>query len=173
MRRPIIQAPDQRLRLVAQAVPAHGEAFNYDYEEVVDDLQDTFKETTNCIGLAASQLDHPVYGVIRPVKRIIIVDITAGRTETYVMVNPVIVKASDDLQQVRDGCMSVGQGRRFANTKRPKRLVVEWVDPASWTAKKQKFSGLLAAVIHHEIDHLDGILYTDRIAAAIAKGEAK
>jgi peptide deformylase len=82
------------------------------------------------------------------------------------MVNPTILKLSSDLQLVRDGCMSVDHGQRFAQTKRPKRLLVEWRDPLTWELKRQKFTGLMAACIHHEIDHLDGILFVDRIIVA-------
>ena len=161
----IIQAPDPHLRVIAQSITTHGEHFNEHYKTVVADLEDTFKDTENCIGLAATQLGHPW--------RVIIVDVSRRRTETYVMVNPVITKMSDDLQTVRDGCMSINNGQTHRDTKRPKRIVVEWVDPETWMSRRQKFTGLIAAAIHHEIDHLDGVLFTDRIAAAISKGELK
>ena len=152
---PIIQAPDPRLHVVAEPMPSSPEPH---HRQVIKDLIDTFDATDHCIGLAATQL-----GINW---RVIIVDITKGRTETYVMVNPVIWKLSKDLQLVNDGCMSVSFGKKRANTKRPKRIMVLWRDPIDWSIKKQKFSGLLAACIHHEIDHLDGVLFTDRIVAA-------
>lgn len=155
MKLPIIQAPDARLHIVAQEIPQPKEEHLVPLQQMVQDLQDTFDDTDNCIGLAATQLGIPW--------RVIIVDITPRRTETYVMVNPVFTKMSDDLQLVYDGCMSVGHGQKKAYTKRPKRIGLSWVDPTTWTVKQQKFSGLLAACIHHEIDHLDGVLFTDRI----------
>jgi peptide deformylase len=155
MKLPIIQAPDTRLHVVATAMPLLCEL---EHRQAIKNLIDTFDDTSDCIGLAATQL-----GINW---RVIIVDTSPNRNETYVMVNPVIVKQSEDLQVVRDGCMSVSFGKKFARTMRPKRLVVEWRDPVDWTVKKQKFSGLLAACIHHEIDHLDGVLFVDRIIAA-------
>lgn len=153
MIRPILQAPDSRLHIVANMMPFPEQA-----KEVVQDLTDTFNDTSGCIGLAATQLGLPW--------RAIIVDVTQARTETYVMVNPVIVKMSEDLQEVNDGCMSVAYGKKRAKTKRPKRITVVWTDPVTEQPKRQKFSGLLAACIHHEIDHLDGVLFVDRILAS-------
>lgn len=155
MIKPIIQAPDTRLRRVAAALP------EVHHETVVQDLLDTFMETRDCIGLAATQIGEPW--------RVIVVDVTPRRTETYLMVNPVITRASDDMQAVRDGCMSVRNGKWFQQTRRPKRIAVEWRDAETGLPRRQKFSGLIAAAVHHEVDHLEGILFTDRIAAAMAK----
>lgn len=156
MIRPIIQAPDTRLNMVAQAVTKESEKWAKD---IVQDLIDTFAITPHCIGLSATQLGHSW--------RVIIIDTSSRRTETRVMMNPRFLRVSEDLQLVRDGCMSVEHGMRFANTKRPKRITVEWDDPETWEVKRQKFTGLLAAAIHHEMDHLDGVLFTDRIIAAM------
>jgi peptide deformylase len=158
MIRPIIQAPDTRLNVVAHEIP---QQVQLHHKGAIQDLVDTFNDTDHCIGLAATQIGHRW--------RVIVVDVSIRRDETYVMVNPVIVKKSDDLQLVRDGCMSVSFGKKFANTKRPKRIIVEWRDSIDFSLKKQKFSGLIAAAIHHEIDHLDGILFVDRIIAAGSK----
>jgi peptide deformylase len=154
MIQPIIQAPDTRLHVVAQPLP---EALELQHRQAVKDLIDTFDDTRDCIGLAATQLGLNW--------RVIVVDITPRRSETYMMINPVIVKMSEDLQVVRDGCMSISFGKKHANTKRPKRLIVEWRDPIDGSLQKQKFSGLLAAAVHHEVDHLDGVLFVDRIVA--------
>jgi peptide deformylase len=151
----ILQSPDDRLRVVAEPFPERVEDYHPSHLSAIADLLDTFAATTNCIGLAATQIGCPW--------RVIVVDVTERRGELYVMVNPVIVKASEDLQLVNDGCMSVYNGRRRYNTKRPKRITVEWTDRRHNQQRKQKFSGLLAAVIHHEIDHLNGVLFTDHV----------
>jgi peptide deformylase len=151
----IIQAPDPQLKLTATPMPVEP---GPEHRLVIKDLLDTFDATSNCIGLAAPQLGY--------LWRAIVVDVLPERGQTYVMVNPTILKLSSDLQLVRDGCMSVDHGQRFAQTKRPKRLLVEWRDPLTWELKRQKFTGLMAACIHHEIDHLDGILFVDRIIVA-------
>lgn len=150
MIRQIIQAPDPRLKDSATSLGPQC----VDMLAVVEDLVDTFKVTANCVGLAAPQLGHPWCAII--------VDVTRRRSETYIMVNPIIVKASKDLQRVHDGCMSVAHGHRRAYTYRPKRITVKWID-VSGAEYQQKFNGLIAAVIHHEIDHLEGILFLHRL----------
>jgi peptide deformylase len=112
----------------------------------------TFMATQNCLGLAAPQINHRV--------RAIVVDVTRARTDTVVMINPVITKASKDLQRVDDGCMSVKFGWERGVTYRPKRITVEFYDEEC-NLRKRKLAGQLAAVVHHEIDHLDGKLFTD------------
>lgn len=151
MRLPIIQAPDDRLRVVAESFPEQLEDL---HKQVLTDLLDTFVATDGCIGLAVNQLGHAW--------RAIIVDITPARRETTLMVNPVIVKASEDRQRVNDGCMSIGNGKKRGYTYRPKRITVEWTDIAG-DKHRWKFSGLHAAAIHHEVDHLDGILFLARL----------
>jgi peptide deformylase len=147
----IIQAPDDRLGIVATPFPDQLEDL---HKDILIDLLETFKATHNCIGLAANQLGHPW--------RAIITDITPGRGETCIMVNPVITKASEAQQRVNDGCMSVKRGIRNGYTYRPKRITVEWVDVAG-DKHRWKFSGLAAAAIHHEVDHLNGVLFLARL----------
>lgn len=154
MMRSIIQAPDDRLRKVAAPLPPLTIETADLWRSVADDLRDTFAMTMNCLGLAAVQIDLPW--------RAIIVDTSSGRRDTFLMINPVITKTSRELQSVRDGCMSVERGTKFAQTFRPKRLIVEWFT-RDGRPRRQGFNGLLAAAIHHEVDHLDGILYLDRV----------
>lgn len=155
MRQPILQLPHPTLRMVAQPLPDTYGGWTADHAKALKDLCDTFAVTENCIGLAATQIGE--------LWRVIVVDITPERTEPYVMVNPVITKMSEDCQSVRDGCMSVFNGQKRAITKRPKRLMVEWLDPKTLEPIKQKFTGLLAAAIHHEVDHLNGMLFIDHL----------
>jgi peptide deformylase len=151
MIRSILQVPDLRLREIAREVPA---VWLDEHREAIRDLADTFAMTPNCIGLSAPQISAPW--------RVIVVDTSRARRDRFVMVNPVITKASRETQSVRDGCMSIDHGQTFGNTRRPKRIVVEWLD-ASAVSQRMGFNGLLAAAIHHEIDHLNGVLYTDHV----------
>lgn len=151
MIRTILQAPDDRLRVVATPFP---DQLEDEHKEVLVDLLDTFAATADCIGLAANQLGHSW--------RAIITDITPSRRETCLMVNPVITKASESQQRVHDGCMSIGNGKKRGYTYRPKRITVEWVDAAG-DKHRWKFAGVSAAVIHHEVDHLNGVLFLARL----------
>lgn len=148
MKLDIIQEPDARLHQRAEEMRQVHAA-----HQVIGDLIDTFWAANDCIGLAAPQIGHPY--------RVIIVDVTERHTDTYLMVNPVITKESEDQQRVLDGCMSVSFGKKHLQTRRPKRITVSWVD-RDGLRRAQKFSGIMAACIHHEIDHLNGVLFMDR-----------
>lgn len=104
------------------------------------------------MGLAAIQIGIP--------KRVIIV-MTAGRHEC-VMVNPVL-EWWQGCQTVREGCLSVRSGSYFAAKIRPRELKVKYFD-AKGAPQTRRAKGLDAAVIAHEMDHLDGILFTDATA---------
>lgn len=100
----------------------------------------------NGVGLAAPQVGVPL--------RIIV----GGGPHVpwrFALVNPEIVKSSDQLQNSPEGCLSF-KGRGTVNVKRPKRIKVR-----GWDMKGDesifKCDGLLACVLCHEIDHLDGI----------------
>ena len=152
MRREIIQFPNPRLKLRSKEVDAVNGIPELDH--CIRDLMDTFQSFPRgmCIGLAAPQIGIE--------KRIIVVDVSLSHSDTYLMLNPVIVKESGQ-QRVEDGCMSVGEGKEHYVTRRPKTIVVSWITH-TYMERKQKFSGLIAACIHHEIDHLDGLLMFDR-----------
>jgi peptide deformylase len=153
MKREIIQYPDERLRVVAAPLDVDSEEGLALARSVVLDLMDTFVETPRCIGLAATQIGLP--------NRVLIVDLKRQGIDLYVMVNPVIVKTTNQSQRVQDGCMSVDHGRKFSSTKRPLGITVEWIDGKTFEPRKQKFRNLIAACIHHEIDHLNGRLFID------------
>jgi len=146
MQREILQFPNPRLKLRSKEVVV------ISLLGTVTDLCDTFEAYSGCIGLAAPQIGIE--------ERIIVVDVTPSRSDTYVMINPVIVKESGQ-QRVEDGCMSVGGGKEYYTTRRPKCITVTWVTH-TLVERKQKFSGLIAACIHHEIDHLNGMLMFER-----------
>ena len=103
------------------------------------------------IGIAANQVGG--------VKRMIVVKVDRVADPIF-MVNPVITKA-DDTQSVFEGCLSVAR-HRWGKVTRAKRIRVEYYT-AYGEKVKLKASGLLAACIQHEIDHLDGKLITDHI----------
>ena len=148
MQREILQFPNPKLKLRSKEMD-----WLNGVENQIRDLEDTFRAYSGCIGLAAPQIGIE--------ERIIVVDVTPSRSDTYLMINPVVIKESQQMQRVEDGCMSVGFGREYQVSRRPKSITVSWFDQM-YAKRKQKFTGLIAACIHHEIDHLDGVLMFDR-----------
>ena len=115
----------------------------------------TLEATGNGIGLAATQV-----GVL---KRLIIVDIGEDDDEEYeplVLFNPEILSAEGEVV-VEEGCLSIPDVT--ADVKRPESIVVEGIDIQSEPVHIET-DGLLARVLLHEIDHLNGVLFIDRIS---------
>ena len=107
------------------------------------DLRDTLRANRDrCVGMAANMI-----GVK---KRVIIVN--AGFADV-VMVNPVLL-AKDTPYEAEEGCLSLDGTRK---TTRWQNIEIEYTD-ASWKKRRQRFSGWIAQIIQHEMDHLEGIL---------------
>jgi peptide deformylase len=126
-------------------------------KKLTDDLKDTLANRPEGIGLAAPQIDVH--------RRVIVVRLGGGRDgqsepgPPVALINPVIVEAGHE-QKDFDGCLSFPG--LFAETVRPHLIEVsgldEWGQPFDCI-----FGGLDAVVVHHEIDHLDGVLFIDRV----------
>jgi peptide deformylase len=114
---------------------------------LADDMIETMKENDG-IGLAAPQV-----GIL---KRIIVVDIGQG---PLVMVNPDILE-KDGEQIITEGCLSVPN--KNGNVKRPEKLKVAYTD-LEGDKHTIKTEGLLSVVISHEVDHLNGVLFIDKV----------
>ncbi len=107
-------------------------------------------------GLAAPQV-----GVL---KRIILVDVGTG---LYQLINPVLKSQSGE-QCVNEGCLSVPG--IWGEVKRPAQVVVEALDPDGEKIVVEG-EGLLAQALCHEIDHLDGILFKDKVIRFLDQDE--
>lgn len=117
--------------------------------ELVDDMIETMHQKDG-VGLAAPQV-----GVL---KRIVVIDLYDDKGP-YVLINPQIIKQKGE-QQVDEGCLSFPY--KFAKVIRPAEVVVVALD-RDGKEFKLKGKGLLAQAIAHELDHLDGILFVDKI----------
>jgi peptide deformylase len=146
--RPILLYPDPTLRRVAQAV---GE-FDARLRELVDDMAETMYDAPG-VGLAAPQVGIEM--------RVAVVDVEVGTpaSRLHVLVNPRIL-ATEGRQTGEEGCLSIPGVTDSVD--RPARVTVGALDvdgrPFELAAE-----GLLARAICHEIDHLDGILFVDRL----------
>ena len=145
--RPLVLVPDPRLREIAQAVDAFDPAFR----SLVADMRATVMEA-NGIGLAAPQVGEGL--------RLALVNRLAGRQgeEWVVLVNPVLERY-DGEQLNAEGCLSI-PGVRIP-IRRPARALIRAQDEKG-RARTYPFFGLAAACAMHEMDHLNGVLITDR-----------
>ncbi len=140
--RNVVQEGDEVLRKKCFEVTVFDEKLH----QLLEDLRDTVRKEEGA-GLAAPQV-----GILR---RVVVVDVKEGFFE---FVNPVIVESKGE-QTGYEGCLSV-RGKRGVVT-RPMMVKVEYFDR---TGKKKKLTarGFFARAVCHELDHLDGVLYTDR-----------
>jgi len=148
MIRPILRYGDSILH--DRALPV--DAITPDIERLIDDMVETMYAAPG-VGLAAPQIGIAL--------RIFVVDVSVGRDPAglVVMVNPEIVER-DGMQLEEEGCLSIPGFN--ATVVRPTRVVVRGLDRSGATQQREG-SGLLARAFQHEIDHLDGTLFVDRL----------
>ena len=130
-------------------------------ERVAGDLLDTMRSHTRCVGLAAPQLDELV--------RIVCVDVSehpkaATSHGLLMLVNPVVT-SEDGSEVAREGCLSIPD--LTANVRRATTIGLEAVTPAG-EAQRIEAEGFEARCLLHEIDHLDGVLFLDRVDSLVS-----
>lgn len=146
----------QRIRLYGdpvlrkQCLPV--ETIDDSIRELVDDLIATV-DSANGLGLAAPQI-----GVAKRV--VVVVDVQQnGKRVHKVLINPEVVSSCGE-EVSEEGCLSIPGV--FAQVKRPRSVVVAGISPEGKSTTVEA-DGLLARALLHEIDHLDGVLFIDRI----------
>jgi peptide deformylase len=149
--REVLVYPHPLLRQVALAVEDFSAA-----QPVIQDLCDTMNASGHSVGIAAPQLGSLL--------RIIVIDCSKHVKKSQgplVLVNPVILEREEHYS-MREGCMSLPD--YLGPVSRARRIRVRAQDPTGMAFEIQaaKFE---AVVIQHEIDHLDGILFIDRVAS--------
>lgn len=148
--RPILTAPDARLKAVSRDV----QRVDAEIRMLVDDMFDSMYAAKG-IGLAAIQVGVP--------KRVIVMDLAPkdGDSDPRVFVNPKLVWTSRETTMVEEGCLSVPD--IWDEVERPARVKVEYLDrngkPVTLDAE-----GLLATCLQHEMDHLEGVLFLDHLS---------
>ena len=146
--RQIAQIGEPVLRKKSKVV----EKFDQKLIDLLDDMADTMYKTENGGGLAAPQV-----GIL---KRLVVIDMGQGLIK---LVNPRIIK-KEGIQEVIEGCLSYPN--RWGKLKRPAKVTVQALNEYG---KKIILTGTgdLAKCFSHEIDHLDGILFTDFVTEYI------
>jgi len=153
--RDIILYPDPVLKTVCTPV----ERFDASVDALAQDLIDTMIAAGHSVGVAAPQI-----GVTR---RVAVVDVSKsklGRDRNHgllVMVNPEILEREGQ-ETMREGCMSVPD--YTGNVSRAESIVVQFLDRAG-EERVIRATGFEAVAIQHELDHLDGYLFLDRVSS--------
>jgi peptide deformylase len=168
--REIIEIPDPRLKQVSAPV----EAFDDELKALVADMFETMYDAPG-IGLAAIQVGVPL--------RVLVIDLQpddpdaepqvctahGGETHTHqpskkeprVFINPELFEPSEELSVYNEGCLSVPE--IYAEVERPATIRARWQD-VDGTFHEEHMDGLMATCLQHEMDHLEGILFVDRLS---------
>ena len=149
--RPIVSIPEAVLRRKAKKVTT----FDKDLQTLIDDMIETMRVAPG-VGLAAPQVDVSL--------RLIVVEYGDDEDEDapkklYTVINPEIVSTSEELTDGTEACLSIP--RIMGDVERHEKIVVKGLNRFGKPVK-YKLSGWMARIFQHEIDHLEGVLFTDR-----------
>jgi peptide deformylase len=145
--RSILQYPDPRLREHSSPVAD----FDAELGRLVADLVDTLQATPSGIGISAPQVGD--------LRRVLIMDLSETRTEPEIYINPEILSRSTP-GLVEESCLSIPGV--VGNVVRSTELRVRALDAAGAPFERE-LSGMHAVCLQHEVDHLDGTLFIDRL----------
>lgn len=144
----ILRYPDPRLHTVAQPVAQVGT----DLQPLIDSMFETMHEAKG-IGLAATQVDVH--------QRLVVIDVSEGRDQPLVLINPEIVWASPERLKGEEGCLSVPGV--YDGVERSVAVRVESLDRHG-KPQTLEAEGLLAICIQHELDHLMGKVFVEYLS---------
>ncbi len=147
----ILTAPDPRLKVKARPVAQVDDRIR----RLMDDMLETMYAAPG-IGLAAPQVGEAL--------RVIVLDVAEkdASPAPLRLANPEVVWASEELAACEEGCLSVPE--HYAEVERPARVRVRYLDYQN-EIREIEADGTLATCLQHEIDHLEGVLFVDRLSA--------
>jgi peptide deformylase len=150
---PLCYYDDAILR--AKAIPV--KEITTDILKLVEEMVDTM-DACDGIGLAAPQIDHSIrlFVIRTPIEK----DEGFDAGDLQVFINPTLSEPSIETWNAPEGCLSIPTIR--AQVQRPKEITVDYTT-LDGTIIKQRFSGWAARVIMHEYDHIEGILFIDKL----------
>ena len=138
----------------------HAEIISKDTQQLVVDMRDLLLRYNAGVAIAAPQvgIDAQVVVVaVRPTEH-------RPQVENFdlVMINPEITETFGKRGQIWEGCLSTGGNGLFGKTLRYRKVKVKYYDEAG-AVHTQTFDGLMAQIAQHEVDHLNGLLFVDRV----------
>ena len=144
----ILEYPDPRLRKIAKPV----EQVTPDISQLIDDMFETMYDAPG-IGLAATQVDQHI--------QLIVMDLSEGKTEPHVFINPEITILEGDPKKMQEGCLSVPGF--YEDVERIEHVLIKALDRDGKPFELEA-TGLLSVCIQHEMDHLNGKLFVDYLS---------
>lgn len=141
--------PDPILSTPTQKVTQFDDAL----KKMVDDMWETHYAQKNCAALAANQLGLPW--------AITVIDFSEEKNNPLCLINPEIIEQSEQTTHTNEGCMSL-PGKVHASVKRAATIRVQYQDLTGETHTLDA-DDFLSKCIQHEIDHLNGLTYLDRL----------
>lgn len=154
---PIVGYGDPILRKEAQPITP-------DYPELKQLIADMFETmyTADGVGLAAPQIDRSIQLVVigfRPYNEE--TDTYGEEEERHVLINPEILEEKGEKKYFNEGCLSIPDIHE--DVLRPETIVLRWLDE-DFVEHTEEITGMFARVAQHEIDHLHGKVFTDRLS---------
>ena len=157
----ILQVENPILRKVSSAIPV-AKIKSPEIKKVISSLKSAIESQNDAAAISAVQIGKTIrlFIISKKLFQIDSENPDAKIKNDLIFINPKIVKFSKNKQLLEEGCLSVRYV--YGKVLRPEKVTVEAYDE---NGKKfsRGFSGLLAQIVQHENDHLDGILFTDRI----------
>ncbi len=149
----IIQSPHQTLRSVAKEVPV-SEIRTKKITDIIEVMKHSLSGEDDGVAIAAPQIDVPL--------RIFVVSHKAltKSSDDLVFINPVITKLGKKKEPVSEGCLSVRW--KYGMVKRATTATVKALN-AEGNEFVMSGKGLLAQIFQHEVDHLNGVLFIDKV----------
>lgn len=128
-------------------------------KELISNMWETLKDAEG-VGLAAPQVGRPL--------RIVVVDGTPMSDDLprlkgfkRTMINPVVVRESEEMVSYDEGCLSIPDVR--AMVLRPEKITVSYLDE-NFEKREEDLDDFACRIVQHELDHLEGVLFVDKVA---------
>lgn len=129
-------------------------------QQLIDDMYETMYATSG-VGLAAPQINLPI--------RLLVMDATPFAEEDpqakdfrRVLINPEIIEESGEEWSFNEGCLSVPEIRE--DVVRKPNIRIQYYDE-NWKFHDEEYDSVMARIIQHEYDHLEGVLFVDRVSS--------
>ena len=129
-------------------------------EQLIKDMYETMYQAEG-LGLAAPQIGLPIRLLVIDGKRVEDEEEHELRNFKRILINPHIIEETGEEWEFNEGCLSIPAIRE--DVKRKPELLLRYMDE-NFEEHEERFDGLKARVLQHEMDHVNGILFTDRIS---------